>query len=391
VSRTVLVAGCGVAGAEAAGAARQASPDADVVLAGAEPWPFYARIRLPEVVAGRIAPERLVLRSPAWFEERRVRFLPGTRLEGIDTAAAVARLSGGTALPYDALVLATGARPNVLPVPGADLAGVLTLRQMADAVRLGEAARAGGPVAVLGGGLLGLEVAAAIRGLGAEVTVIEVADWLLPRQLDREGGEVLQATLERRGIRFVLGAPARAIEGGGGRVEAVLLPSGERLPASLVLVAAGVKPEVAIAREAGIAVERGVRVDDRMATSVAGVFAAGDCAEHRGRLYGIWPASEAQGRVAGAAAAGAADARYEGSVPQNTLKVTDVAVFSMGEVAGAPAAAGTRVRNGDVYRRLVADDAGRLVGAVLIGDIKERRAIAAAVASRAAWQETASR
>jgi len=379
-----VVAGCGVAGVEAAAAARAADAAARVVVAGAEPMPFYARIRLPEVVAGKVAPERLVLRGPAWFDEQRIELRTGVALDGIDTRAAMALLSDGEAIPYDGLVLAIGARPNVPLIPGADLRGVVTLRSMADAVSIAASARGGGPVVVVGGGLLGLEAAAAIRALGPAVTVLEVASSLLSRQLDAEGGEVVRGILERRGIAFRLGVSVRAIEGGG-KAEAVTLASGERLDASVVLVAAGVRPEVSVAAAAGIAVGRGITVDDRCATSAEGVFAAGDCAEHRGRAYGIWPASEAQGRVAGACAAGA-DARYDGTIAQNTLKVMDTAVFSIGRVAEAPSGVGTRVRDGDTYRRLVTDEEGRLIGAVLIGDLKERRSIAAAVTARTTWQ-----
>lgn len=384
MSRMWLVAGCGVAGVEAASEARRLDQTARIVVAGAEPWPFYARIRLPEVVAGKTEPDRILLRRPAWFEEQRIELRTGTRLLSIDAKAAVARLSNGESVPYDGLVIATGGRPAVPPIPGVELAGVATLREMADALSLAGAARSGGPVVVVGGGLLGLEAAAAMRALGAPVTVIEVAGWLLSRQLDAEGGEVVRVILERRGISFRLSSGVRAIEGGE-RVEAVSLVSGERLPAALVLVAAGVRPDVGVAAEAGLAVGRGILVDDRMATSATGVFAAGDCAEHAGRVYGIWPAAEAQGRVAGAALAGA-DVRYVPTVPQNTLKVTDVSVFSAGEVAGAKEGAGTRLRDGDTYRRLVTDEAGRLIGAVLIGDMRDRRAIAAAVTARSVYQ-----
>ncbi len=386
--RTVLIVGAGVAGLEAATAARVQDADARVLLVTGEEFPFYARIRLSEVVGGKIEPERLQLKPAAWYGEQRIDLRLGVRVEGFDAAAGTARLSDGEVVAYDGLLLATGARPFVPPFPGAGLDGVVTLREMADALDLRRRAQAGGPAVVIGGGLLGLEVAAALRGTGLDVTVVEVAGSLLNRQLDKTGGDLLQGVLERRGLRFRLGASVTGLAGDAGRVEAVELGGGERLPASLVVVSAGVRPQVALARDAGLTVERGIRIDDTCRTSAPGVFAAGDCAEHRGQLYGIWPASEAQGRAAGRAAAGG-EARYEGTIRQATLKVSDVLAFSIGEAvpvaASGDASRELVVREGDVYKKVVLDAEGRAIGAILMGDLKERRAIAAAVTGRQPW------
>ncbi len=344
---------------------------------GAEAYPFYARIRLGEVVAGRVEPERLTLKGPEWYRDRRVELELGVRAEVLDLEAARVRLSSGESAPYDALLIATGAVPFVPPIPGADLPGVMTLRDLAGALALRQRALASSQAVVLGGGLLGIEAAASLRQVGLAVVVVEAAPWLLPRQLDREGASVVQKALEARGLSFRIGAKVQAITGGD-RVEGVALESGENLPADLVLVAAGVRPEVSLAREAGIHVERGIVVNDRLETSAPGVFAAGDCAEHRGRLYGFWPAAEAQGRAAGAAMAGE-DPQYRGTVPSSTLKVVDIPVLSVGEV-DPEGTLESEVRIGEGrYRRLVRDREGRLVGAILVGDLTERRAIMRAV------------
>ena len=386
--RTLLIVGAGVAGLEAAAAARAVDADARILLVTGEAVPFYARIRLSEVVGGRIEPERLLLKPSAWYGEQRLELRLGARVEGVDVSAGTARLADGEVIAYDGLLLATGARPFVPPFPGAGLDGVVTLREMADALDLRRRAQAGGPVVVVGGGLLGLEVGAALRGTGLDVTVVEVAPWLLNRQLDRTGGDLLQGLLERRGLRFRLGASVTGLAGAADRVEAVELGGGERLPASLVVVSAGVRPQAGLARDAGLTVARGICIDDACRTSAPGVFAAGDCAEHRGQLYGIWPASEAQGRVAGRVMAGG-EAVYPGTIRQATLKVSDVLAFSMGEaVSVAPSGDAPRelvVREGDVYKKVVLDSEGRAIGAILMGDLKERRAIAAAVTGRQPW------
>lgn len=372
-----MIVGTGVAGVEAAASLRARDPDCRIRLVGAEPYPFYARIRVGEVLTGRSEPSRLVLKGPDWYQDRRVDLATEVRAEAVDTAGARVRLSSGGWVPFDALLLATGAVPFVPPIPGANLDGVMTLRDIAGALRLRDRAMASSHAVVIGGGLLGIEAAAALRQLGPHVVVVETAPWLLPRQLDRDGSSVVQRSLEARGIEFRTGAQVRAITGAG-RVEAVVLGSGEELAAGLVLVAAGVRPDVGLAREAGLAVNRGIVVDDRLATSAPRVFAAGDCAEHGGRVYGIWPAAEAQGRAAGAAMAGE-DPRYRGTVPSSTLKVADLPVLSVGDVAPAEGREEEVSRGEGTYRKLVRDPEGRLVGAILVGDLRERRAVMRAV------------
>lgn len=377
--RHCVIVGTGVAGAEAAASLRTRDPDCRIRLIGAEPQPFYARIRLGEVVTGRTQPARLILKGPDWYSDRRVDLSTGVRVEALDTQEARLRLSTGESIPYDCVLIATGAAPFVPPIPGADLDGVMTLRDMTGALRLRERALGRAAAVVVGGGLLGIEAAAALRQIGPTVTVVETAQWLLSRQLDADGASVVRRHLEARGLAFRVGAQVRAILGEG-RAEAVALADGETLPADVVLVAAGVRPEVGLALDAGLAVNRGIVVDDRLATSRPGVFAAGDCAEHRSRLYGIWPAAEAQGRAAGASMAGE-DPRYEGTTPSTTLKVTDLPVLSVGDVTSGEGREEVLMGESS-YRKLVRDREGRLVGAILVGDLAERRAILKAVEAR---------
>jgi nitrite reductase (NADH) large subunit len=371
--KNYLIIGTGVAGTASAAAIREHDPDGRIFLLGDEELPLYSRIRLPEYLTGRVERERLVIQKPQWYSDRRIDLMTGTRAESIDAQAGRVFLSGGSALPYDRLLLATGAGCWVPPVPGRGLPGILTVRTVADVDRLKSAAAGQAAAVVVGGGLLGLEMAGAMGQIGLEVTVVEVAPWLLPRQLDREGGELLQRVLEKRGIRFLVGARVDSFSGKD-HVEAVCLTGGAELAAAVVLVSAGIQPDVALAREAGIEIQKGITVDDRMATSLPGVYAAGDCALHRGITYGLWPAAEAQGKVAGTQMAGFG-ATYNGTLPSHTLKVSGVDVFSAGRFDIDDEARCKRNRGEETYQKEVFDDDGNTVGAILIGDLGDRNKI----------------
>lgn len=373
-----VIVGAGVAGIEAAAAARAEDAEGRITVLTDEDWPYYSRMRIGEVVDGRTPPEKLFLRLPEWYDEQRITLRQGVRVDGVDPAAARLHLADGDTLAYDTLLLATGARPFVPPFPGADLPVVRTLRRMDDAVALRDRIPEMRRAVVIGGGLLGLELAASLAGAGLAVTVVEVAGRLLPRQLDAAGGALVRELLERRGIAFWLSATVARVmpDSDGVQVES---GADDALPADMVLVSAGVRPVVDLARDAGARVEKGIVVDDRLATSLPGVFAAGDCVEHRGELYGIWPASGEQGRAAGRAMTGA-EVSYAGSVRMTTLKVAGIGVFAMGRTGDEDGEVEAG-RAGDDYRRLVRDGGGRLVGATLVGDLSERRAIVAAMSA----------
>lgn len=365
-----LIVGSGVAGTTAAGAIREHDPQGRIVLIGDEELPLYSRIRLPEYLAGRVEREKLVIRKPDWHADKQIELRTGTRAQAIDLSAGRVQLADGTSLSYDRLLLATGSSCFVPPISGHRLDGVMTIRTVDDVERMRARLTSPVPAVVVGGGLLGLELAGALNLLGSPVTVVELEPWLLPRQLDRQGGDLLQSMLEKKGLSFRVGAKVASFEGIDS-VEAVLLAEGEVLRASVVLVSAGVRPRVDLAREAGIDVGRGILIDDSTATSVPGVFAAGDCAEHRGITYGIWPAAEAQGRVAGARMAVAA-AEYSGTLPSHSLKVCGIEVFSAGHFDVDDQARCARTMGDDTYRKLVVDQAGNTIGAILIGDVSER-------------------
>jgi nitrite reductase (NADH) large subunit len=278
-------------------------------------------------------------------------------------------LGNGDELAFDKLLLATGSDPIRLPLPGNDLAGVMTFRSLADIASLEPAASATLPAVVIGGGLLGIEAAYGLARRGIAVTLVHLMDRLMERQLDAEGARLLADAIEAKGVRVLLGAETGAIRGGPA-VEAVELKDGRVLPCGLVVMAVGIRPNTALAASGGLQIKRGIVVDDGMQTSATGIYAIGECAEHRGACYGLVEPCYEQARVAAAAVTGE-PAHYPGSVLATNLKVSGVSVFSAGDFEGAGAEtivvrdAGQRS-----YRKLVVRD-GRLAGVVLVGDTSE--------------------
>jgi nitrite reductase (NADH) large subunit len=342
-----------------------------VAVIGAEPHLAYNRVLLSSLLAGEVAAGDIVLRSADWWRARGVTLIYGRPAVAIDTAAGRVELADGSALPYSKLVLATGSHPIRLPVPGMELPGVMTFRDRADVDALLRAAKPGIRVIVIGGGLLGLEAATGLAGAGAQTTVIHLANRLMERQLDARAGALLRQAVEARGIAVRLGTSTQAIEGDG-HVEGLRLADGEILPADLIVVACGVRPNADLARAAGLACNRGVVVDDGLSTSHAGVHAIGECAEHRGQVYGLVEPAYEHARVLARSLAGEA-AAYQGSVTATNLKVSGVHVFSAGDFAGSADTQDIVLSDPGIgfYRRLVLrEDAQgtRLVGAVLYGD-----------------------
>jgi nitrite reductase (NADH) large subunit len=284
---------------------------------------------------------------------------------------------------YDALCLADGASSAVPPIKGADKPGVFTLRTLDDAEAILASVASRPQVVVIGGGLLGLEMARALSARGCGVAVLEVFPRLLPRQLDAPGAAILARQIEAGGIRVLTGVAVEEITGGP-EASGVRLKSGETIPAGTVLIAAGVRPNVDLAREAGLTVDRGLVVDDDMATGAAGVFAAGDNTQHAGRLYGIIPAAFDQARTAASSMLGRRRP-YAGTVPSNTLKVMGLDLVSVGLVNPEPADGAEEIRRADpeagVYRKIVLRE-GRLAGAVWMGTKAGAQAVAQAVAAR---------
>lgn len=369
-----LIIGNGVAGATAAESIKHLDPDGRITMLSAEADPFYSRPRLPELMAGGASIERITLRSASWYAQQGIELLLKTEAASVDHGARTVTTLQGQTLAYDELLLATGASSLIPPVPGAQTAGVFSLRTADDARAIGLAAAKTSAAVLVGGGLLGLEAGAALARLGLSVRVAEFFDRLLPRQMDAPGAAKLQARLEGMGFSFYLGARSKEIvpESGG---LSLVLEDGRKLSGGLILFSAGIRGNVELARQLGLAMDKGVQVDDRMGTSLPGVWAAGDHVEHRGRLYGLWASSKAQGEVAGVNMAGG-QAVYEGTVPSSSLKVAGIDLTSVGDIDAEGKLEAAVWQDADSYRKIVLEN-GVIKGFIFLGvtaGIKECRA-----------------
>jgi nitrite reductase (NADH) large subunit len=362
----LVVVGAGMAGLKLVEELVELCPGRyDIAMIGAEARPAYNRVLLSGVLAGEAAERDIELRPPAWYAEKGIELLTGAACTTLRSAAREVMLSTGASIAYDRLVLATGSLAVRLPIAGRDLPGVLAFRDLEDVAAM-QRAQPGTPVVVIGGGLLGVEAAHGLALRGCKVTLLHIMPQLMERQLDARSAALLAAAIGRKGIEVVLEAQTAAINGSG-RAERVVLKDGRAYPAALVVMAAGIRPATALAQSGGPAIGCGIKVDDALETSCPGIYAIGECAEHRGTCCGLVEPVYEQAKVLARHLAGL-PARYEGSVTAASLKVSGVPVFSMGDIAGEGAEAILLEDQGAAaYRKLVIRD-GRLAGAVLFGD-----------------------
>lgn len=342
----------------------------DITVFGAEPHPNYNRILLSPVLAGEQTFEEIVLNDLNWYADNGIKLLLGRKVVKIDRKKRLVIADDGSEAEYDRLLIATGSNPFILPIPGKDLQGVIGYRDIADTQTMMDTARTHKHAVVIGGGLLGLEAANGLKLRGMDVTVVHIGDWLLERQLDRTAGELLQKSLEDRGLKFLLPKhTAELLDNGEGRVCAVKFKDGEVIPADLVVMAAGIRPNTELAESAGIACNRGILVNDTMQTYDPRVYAIGECASHRGIAYGLVAPLFEQAKVCANHLAQLGFSRYQGSVTSTKLKVTGIDLFSAGEFMGGEGTETITLSDpiGGVYKKLVIKD-DVLVGACLYGD-----------------------
>jgi nitrite reductase (NADH) large subunit len=368
VSEPLVVVGNGMAAARLVDElTKQAQGRYAIAVIGEEPRLAYNRVLLSSVLAGETASHDIELKPASWWRDRGVTLKYGCAATGIDVGRRELKIAHDESIEFSKLVLATGSSPLRLNVPGADLAGVHTFRDSRDVDLLQTLAAQKKRVVVVGGGLLGLEAAYGLAKAGARVTLIHLMDRLMERQLDAPAAALLKSLVERKGIEILLNANTAKLHGQT-RVEGIELADGRRIDAEAVIFAAGIRPNVALAREAGIAVNRGIVVDDCLQTGAHDIFALGECAEHRGICYGLVEPAYEQARVLARHLAGK-PAAYQGSIVATNLKVSGVSVFSTGDFSdadGSEAIVLNDARAG-AYKKLVISD-GRLAGAVLVGD-----------------------
>lgn len=367
----LVMVGNGMAGVRTLEELLKLAPDLyDITVFGAEPHPNYNRILLSPVLAGEQSFEEIVLNGLDWYLDNNIELLLGRKVVSIDRKKRVVTADDGSTAEYDRLILATGSNPFILPVPGNRLEGVIAYRDIADTEKMMETARTHSHAVVIGGGLLGLEAANGLRQRGMDVTVVHLSEWLLERQLDKTAGKLLQQALEARGIHFRLSEQTEELQDyGNGRVCAVQFKSGDVIPADLVVMAAGIRPNTELAEKSGIPCNRGILVDDCLQTYDPRIYAVGECANHRGIAYGLVAPLFEQAKVCANHLAMLGTARYQGSVTSTKLKVTGIDLFSAGDFMGAEGTETITLTDpiGSVYKKLVIKD-DVLVGGCLYGD-----------------------
>jgi nitrite reductase (NADH) large subunit len=368
----LVVVGNGMAGMRTVEELLKLAPEMyDITVFGAEPHGNYNRILLSPVLAGEKTVDDIMLNTREWYAQNRITLHAGDPVEHIDRKRRLVRARSGLEVRYDRLLLATGSRPFIIPVPGHELPGVLAFRDIQDVESMLEAARSHRHAVVIGGGLLGLEAANGLQRQGMHVTVVHVTDALMNQQLDKPAAQLLQKALEAKGLVFRLETQTSEIVGLE-RVTAVRFADGSEIPADLVVMTAGVRPNIELARRCGLHCERAIVVDDTLQSFDPRVYAVGECVQHRRATFGLVAPIWEQARVCAAHLAGAGHRRYVQQVTPTRLKVTGVELYSVGDFMGGEGSEDLVLRDPrrGVYKRLVLDG-GRITGAVLYGDVQD--------------------
>ncbi len=368
----LVVVGNGMAGMRTVEELLKLAPDLyDITVFGAEPHGNYNRILLSPVLAGEKTVDDIMLNTREWYTQHGIELLAGDPVVAIDRPRRTVRAQSGREVRYDRLLLATGSKPFILPVPGHQLDGVIAFRDIQDVETMLAAARDHRHAVVIGGGLLGLEAANGLLRQGMDVTVVHLADTLMERQLDKPAATLLQGALERKGLRFLLNAQTAEILGTD-RVSGVRFKDGSEIPADLVVMTAGIRPNADLARAAGLHCERAIVVDDTLQSYDPRIYAVGECVQHRQATFGLVAPIWDQARVCAAHLAGAGHRRYVQQATATKLKVTGVDLYSAGDFIGGEGSEDLVLRDPrrGVYKRLVLQG-DRLVGAVLYGDVQD--------------------
>jgi len=368
-----LIVGNGVAGTTAAENVRKQDKEGKITIVTDENIPFYWRLRLNEYLAGDLTEEALAAKKAQWYEDQRIDLKLKTRITGADPNEKAVFTEDKQKFSYDSLLIATGSHSFIPPIKGAEKEGVFALRNIQDAQGISAWAKDIEDVVLIGGGLLGLEAGNALLKLGKKVTVVEFFPRLLPRQLDVDGAQRLQEIMEKMGFLFRLGAKTQEISGNA-HVTGVLLEGGETLTAKMVIISAGVRPNLELAKPLSLENDKGIKVDEYLRT-----------AEFRGMPYGIWPAAMEQGRIAGTNMAGG-NLIYQGTTMANSLKVVGVDLASAGDIDAENEKESKVVSDEKVYKKIVMEN-NQIVGCIMLGDTKAFNKITKAMSEKMAFSQ----
>ncbi len=373
-----VVVGDGVAGARAAVKIKETDPKAEVLIFTDEAFPFYYRVRFPELVGGEVSVKDILIHSKEFYQSKGISLRLEEKITGVHPGNREVISQKGATYPYDSLLMATGGYAFVPAIRGVEKKGVFALRSMKDALDFKEYVQGVKQAILVGAGLVGLETGGTLLRRGIKVAVVEHNPRILPRQVDPEGAGVLQAKMEEMGFSFLLHGQTEEVLGKES-VEGLRLKDGRTVEGQMVIISAGVRPNVELARQIGLNVKNGIVVNDRMETSAAGVFAAGDAAEHRGRCYGIWPAAQKQGEVAGVNMADG-NGVYRGTTVSNTLKIVGIDLTSIGEIdaEGKLECIVRSDREKGIYSKMTFKEE-KIVGCILLGDLSGKAEILNAI------------
>ncbi len=378
-SAGIVIVGGGIAAQSVCEAIRERDPSVPLTMVCGEPRLPYDRVRLSELLVSGEPAETLALRPQEWYADRGVRTLLDRQVVDVNRDGRLLGLADGETIPYENLVLATGSRPLMPPIPGLELPGVMPFRGPEDCEAIRAAASGGATkVAVVGGGLLGLEAAYGVAAQGCPVTVVHLMGHLMERQLDPFAATLLQPAMESLGVTVLLERQTERVLGED-RARGLRFGDGEELEADLVVVSVGIRAETSLAEAAGIETNRGILVDDELRTSAPGVWAVGECAEHRGTVYGLVAPIHEQAAVAAASLLGECKETYEGSLQWAKLKVMGIDLVSIGVPEGTQEAVSADAESPS-YRKLVLAE-GCAAGAILLGDTRGSEDLLAAISS----------
>jgi nitrite reductase (NADH) large subunit len=341
----------------------------DITVFGGEPYGNYNRILLSPVLAGEKTIDEIMLNDEQWYADNCITLHKGKWVEDVNRARRIVRTSDGSEASYDRLIIATGSNPFIIPIPGNELDGVISFRDISDVDSMLESSRKqGGKAVVIGGGLLGLEAANGLMKQGMDVTVVHLMDTLMERQLDKPAGALLKASLEKNGMKFLMEAQTEAILGTD-KVEGIRFKEGLEIPADLVVMAVGIRPNIDLAKKIGLHCERGIVVNDTMQSFDPRVYSVGECIQHRGETYGLVAPLFEQAKVCANHLAHMGIARYQGSVSSTKLKVTGIDLFSAGDFHGDETTEELVLQDPGrgIYKKVVLKD-HRIQGAVMYGD-----------------------
>lgn len=370
--QSLVVVGNGMAGMRTVEELLKLEPDRyDITVFGAEPHGNYNRIMLSPLLAGDKHVDDIMLHPRAWYVDNGITLHAGDPVVKIDRRRRVVHARSGVEVPYDRLLLATGSSPFIIPVPGHTLPGVVGFRDLADVTTMLAASVDGGQAIVIGGGLLGLEAGNALQRRGMHVTVVHATGSLMNQQLDAPAAALLKTALEDKGLYFRMATQTTQILGSK-RVEGVRFADGSELHAALVVMAAGVRPNIALAQASGLHCERAIVVDDTLQTYDPRIYAVGECVQHRSATFGLVAPLWDQARVCAGHLAGAGHRRYVQKATATKLKVTGIDLYSVGDFTGGTGSEELvlRDRRSGIYKKLVVKD-DRLTGAVLYGDVRD--------------------